>query len=155
MKSRQFFMELSVVPGLLESQDYLACNRRQISNQLVVRRKAFMGLSSQRQSLLTNSNLLLQWMPQRLSDFHGLLKRSAIAPSATVGPDEPHVASTAWPEDGLLEKQGLGKWEHEIKGTDLEGFLSSRIPSHPKLYRRQLKNGLRYVILPNKVPPNR
>lgn len=155
MKSRQFFMELSAVPGLLESQDYLACNRRQISNQLVVRRKAFMGLSSQRQSLLTNSNFLLQWMPQRLSDFHGLLKRSAIAPSATVGPDEPHVASTAWPEDGLLEKQGLGKWEHEIKGTDLEGFLSSRIPSHPKLYRGQLKNGLRYVILPNKVPPNR
>jgi hypothetical protein len=84
-----------------------------------------------------------------------LQKRSAIAPSATVGPDEPHVASTAWPEDGLLEKQGLGKWEHEIKGTDLEGFLSSRIPSHPKLYRGQLKNGLRYVILPNKVPPNR
>ncbi|CAN4086580.1 unnamed protein product [Withania somnifera] len=60
-------------------------------------------------------------------------------PRATVGPDEPHAASTTWP-DGVLEKQG---------------FDISELPSHPKLYRGQLKNGLRYLILPNKVPPNR
>ncbi|GBG59232.1 hypothetical protein CBR_g32249 [Chara braunii] len=37
----------------------------------------------------------------------------------------------------------------------LDEMLSMRLPSHPKLHRGQLKNGLRYVILPNKVPPNR
>ncbi|XP_070665321.1 stromal processing peptidase, chloroplastic-like isoform X2 [Malus domestica] len=73
---------------------------------------------------------------------------------ATVGPDEPHAASTAW-QDGLLEKQELDLLYPGVEKTELEGFLSSEIPSHPKLYRGQLKNGLRYVILPNKVPPNR
>jgi hypothetical protein len=73
---------------------------------------------------------------------------------ATVGPDEPHAASTAWP-DGVLEKQDLDISYPEIEQIDLDGFLSSELPSHPKLYRGQLKNGLRYLILPNKVPPNR
>ncbi|KAA8541397.1 hypothetical protein F0562_025360 [Nyssa sinensis] len=77
-----------------------------------------------------------------------------VVPHAAVGPDEPHAASTAWP-DGILEKQGLDLLETEIERTELEGFLSSKLPSHPKLYRGQLKNGLRYLILPNKVPPNR
>ncbi|KAM1638353.1 hypothetical protein TB2_008177 [Malus domestica] len=73
---------------------------------------------------------------------------------ATVGPDEPHAASTAW-QDVILEKQELDLLYPGVEKTKLEGFLSSEIPSHPKLYRGQLKNGLRYVILPNKVPPNR
>ncbi|CAK9145304.1 unnamed protein product [Ilex paraguariensis] len=73
---------------------------------------------------------------------------------ATVGPDEPHAASTTWP-DGVLEKQGLDLLDFQIKRTELEGFLSSELPSHPQLYRGQLQNGLRYLILPNKVPPNR
>ncbi|ONH98914.1 hypothetical protein PRUPE_7G271900 [Prunus persica] len=75
-------------------------------------------------------------------------------PYATVGPDEPHAASTAW-QDGILEKQDLDLLYPGVGNTELEGFLSSEIPSHPKLYRGQLKNGLRYLILPNKVPPNR
>lgn len=75
-------------------------------------------------------------------------------PQATVGPDEPHAASTAW-QDGVLEKQELDLLYPGVSKTELEGFLSSEIPSHPKLYRGQLKNGLRYLILPNKVPPNR
>lgn len=75
-------------------------------------------------------------------------------PRATVGPDEPHATSTSWP-DGILEKQGLDIFDPEIERTGLDGFLSSELPSHPKLYRGQLKNGLRYLILPNKVPPNR
>lgn len=73
---------------------------------------------------------------------------------ATVGPDEPHVASTTWP-DAVGEKEGLGPWNHEIEKAELEGFLSSPLPSHPKLHRGQLKNGLRYLILPNKIPANR
>ncbi|KAL5713697.1 hypothetical protein ACHQM5_015750 [Ranunculus cassubicifolius] len=73
---------------------------------------------------------------------------------ATVGPDEPHVASTTWP-DAVLEKQGLDFLDPEIGGAELQGFLDSELPSHPKLYRGQLKNGLRYLILPNKVPANR
>ncbi|GLU00162.1 hypothetical protein SLE2022_175480 [Rubroshorea leprosula] len=75
-------------------------------------------------------------------------------PCATVGPDEPHAASTAWP-DGVLEKQDLDLLYPQSLQTDVEGFLRSELPSHPKLYRGQLKNGLRYLILPNKVPPNR
>lgn len=78
-------------------------------------------------------------------------------PHATVGPDEPHAASTAWP-DGVLEKQGLDSLDPEIERSEiaeLEGFLGSELPSHPKLYRGQLNNGLRYLILPNKVPANR
>lgn len=74
-------------------------------------------------------------------------------PRATVGPDEPHAASMAWPD--VLEKQDLDISYPEIDRAELEGFLSTELPSHPKVYRGQLKNGLRYLILPNKVPPNR
>lgn len=73
-------------------------------------------------------------------------------PHATVGPDEPHAASTAWP-DGITEKQGLRVSDSELE--QIEAFLISELPSHPKLHRGQLKNGLRYLILPNKVPPKR
>ncbi|XP_024024586.1 stromal processing peptidase, chloroplastic-like [Morus notabilis] len=38
---------------------------------------------------------------------------------------------------------------------NLEGFLSSELPSHPNLTRGQLENGLRYCILPHKRLPNR
>ncbi|KAK8526974.1 hypothetical protein V6N12_054206, partial [Hibiscus sabdariffa] len=73
---------------------------------------------------------------------------------ATVGPDEPHAASTALP-DGLLEKQDLDLLYPQLQTAELEGFFSTELPSHPKLHRGQLKNGLRYLILPNKVPANR
>ncbi|XP_050363025.1 stromal processing peptidase, chloroplastic-like [Argentina anserina] len=75
-------------------------------------------------------------------------------PFATVGPDEPHAASTSWP-DGILEKQEPDLVYSGVEQTEVEEFLSSELPSHPKLYRGQLKNGLRYLILPNKVPPTR
>lgn len=78
----------------------------------------------------------------------------ARVPCATVGPEEPHATSTAWP-DGVLEKQELDLENFEFDRAALEGFLNSKLPSHPKLYRGQLKNGLRYLILPNKVPPSR
>ncbi|XP_015880000.1 stromal processing peptidase, chloroplastic isoform X2 [Ziziphus jujuba] len=74
-------------------------------------------------------------------------------PRATVGPDEPHAASTSCP-DGIVEKQDLDLLYPGVE-TELEVFLNSELPSHPKLYRGQLKNGMRYLILPNKVPPNR
>ncbi|KAK8997104.1 hypothetical protein V6N11_020593 [Hibiscus sabdariffa] len=73
---------------------------------------------------------------------------------ATVGPDEPHAASTALP-DALLEKQDFDSLYPQLQTAELEGFLSTELPSHPKLHRGQLKNGLRYLILPNKVPANR
>ncbi|KAL0380284.1 UNVERIFIED_CONTAM: Stromal processing peptidase, chloroplastic [Sesamum angustifolium] len=76
------------------------------------------------------------------------------APHATVGPEEPHAASTAWP-DGIMEKEGLDLLESEVERKEFENFLRFELPSHPKLHRGQLKNGLRYLILPNKVPPNR
>lgn len=78
-------------------------------------------------------------------------------PRAAVGPDEPHAASTTWP-DGVLEKQHFDFLDPDIEssqGTELDRFLGTELPTHPKLYRGQLKNGLRYLILPNKVPQNR
>ncbi|KAJ4963796.1 hypothetical protein NE237_023735 [Protea cynaroides] len=75
-------------------------------------------------------------------------------PFATIGPDEPHVASTTWP-DAILEKRSPNFLDPEVERAELEGFLSSELPTHPKLYRGQLKNGLRYLILPNKFPANR
>ncbi|KAH9624735.1 hypothetical protein KSS87_002449 [Heliosperma pusillum] len=78
------------------------------------------------------------------------------AQCSAVGPDEPHAVSTSWPEE-TLEKPGLDYLENEIRSAEgeVEEFLDVELPSHPKLYRGQLKNGLRYIILPNKVPPNR
>ncbi|KAL9253734.1 Stromal processing peptidase, chloroplastic-like protein [Drosera capensis] len=73
---------------------------------------------------------------------------------AAVGPDEPHAVSTTWP-DATLEKQGVSILDPEGRSIELEDFMSYELPSHPKLYRGQLENGLRYIILPNKVPPNR
>ncbi|KAL7592415.1 hypothetical protein Lser_V15G32592 [Lactuca serriola] len=76
---------------------------------------------------------------------------------AAVGPDEPHAASTAWPESALEQQSSdlLFDTESIEWRRELEGFLGSELPSHPKLYRGQLENGLRYLILPNKVPQNR
>lgn len=71
-----------------------------------------------------------------------------------MGPEEPHAASTTWP-DGVTEKQGLDSLDLEVERAEFERFLNSEVPSHPKLHRGQLSNGLRYLILPNKVPPNR
>ncbi|GAU18909.1 hypothetical protein TSUD_228990 [Trifolium subterraneum] len=81
----------------------------------------------------------------------GSAKRVQV-PHATVGPDEPHAASTTWP-DGVAEKQDLSLFDSELER--IEEFLGSELPSHPKLHRGQLKNGLRYLILPNKIPPTR
>ncbi|CAM0909938.1 unnamed protein product [Alopecurus aequalis] len=68
------------------------------------------------------------------------------------GPDEPHVASPTWSETAL-DKPYL---DHAVGNEELdEAFLDTPLPSHPKLIRGQLKNGLRYLILPNKVPADR
>ncbi|KAF9601664.1 hypothetical protein IFM89_021716 [Coptis chinensis] len=99
--------------------------------------------------LLDKSNFALS---KRSID--NLFVKPAHVTCATVGPDEPHVASTTWP-DAILDKQGLDFLDPEIERAELEGFLDSQLPSHPKLYRGQLKNGLRYLILPNMVPANR
>lgn len=56
------------------------------------------------------------------------------------------LPSQARPEDLVVAEQ---------EQQQLEQFLESRLPMHPKLYRGVLGNGLRYVILPNSVPPNR
>ncbi|GAU18884.1 hypothetical protein TSUD_228740 [Trifolium subterraneum] len=95
---------------------------------------------------------------QALSDtgthclYHSLYVKRVQVPHATVGPDEPHAASTTCP-DGVAEKQDLSLFDSELER--IEEFLGSELPSHPKLHRGQLKNGLRYLILPNKVPPTR
>lgn len=71
-----------------------------------------------------------------------------------MGPDEPHAANAIMP-GGVVEEQSLDSLDLEMERTELERILGSKLPSHPKLYRGQLRNGLRYLILPNKVPANR
>lgn len=92
--------------------------------------------------------------PTRQQSFWSKAGKSVHIPNAALGPDEPHVASTSW-SDTVFEKQGLGSWDTEAENIGLDGFLGSLLPSHPKLHRGQLKNGLRYIILPNKIPANR
>ncbi|CAI7791721.1 unnamed protein product [Closterium sp. NIES-54] len=43
----------------------------------------------------------------------------------------------------------------DAERAEVEALLAERLPSHPKVHRGMLDNGLRYVILPNKLPPNR
>ena len=38
---------------------------------------------------------------------------------------------------------------------DVETLLRQELEPNPELVQGQLENGLKYVILPNKVPPNR
>ncbi|GJN38868.1 hypothetical protein PR202_gb27946 [Eleusine coracana subsp. coracana] len=86
--------------------------------------------------------------------FRSRLSGAKVRPShilRAAGPDEPHVASPTWSETSL-DKPYL---DQSISQEELVGFLNTPLPSHPKLVRGQLKNGLRYLILPNKVPGNR
>ncbi|CAA6672630.1 unnamed protein product [Spirodela intermedia] len=90
--------------------------------------------------------------PLQKQFFSGMNVGPAPIPHATIGPEEPHAANMTWP-DTIVDKDVA--WDPEVETSDLEGFLSSPLPSHPKLHRGQLKNGLRYLILPNKVPADR
>ncbi|XP_052202121.1 stromal processing peptidase, chloroplastic [Diospyros lotus] len=127
---------------------------------LVEKRKSFCCLRLHPRGR-TGSNIFTSRVFPDKSAFHlsrhsleNSLVKQVYVPRAAVGPDEPHAASTAWPE-GILDKQSSHSLDLEIERTELESFLSTELPSHPKLYRGQLRNGLRYLILPNKVPPNR
>lgn len=77
---------------------------------------------------------------------------------ATTGPSEPHAANLTWvPEEKVLEHEGQALALESALGQemDIDDFLNSKLQSHPKLHRGRLSNGLQFVILPNKVPPNR
>lgn len=80
------------------------------------------------------------------------------ATQATTGPNEPHAANLTWmPEEEVLEHGGQAQALENALGKemDMNDFLESKLPAHPKLHHGRLPNGLQYVILPNKVPPNR
>ncbi|XP_066369350.1 stromal processing peptidase, chloroplastic-like isoform X4 [Miscanthus floridulus] len=86
--------------------------------------------------------------------FRSRLSGSKVRPShilRAAGPDEPHVASPTWSDTSL----DTSDMDHAISKEELEDVLNTPLPEHPKLIRGQLKNGLRYLILPNKVPANR
>lgn len=105
--------------------------------------------------MLETLKLIYTLMIERIISHPGIVLsqgKKVQLPQATVGPDEPHATSTTWPH-GDTEKQELSVSDLELE--QIEAFLGSKLPSHPKLYRGQLKNGLRYLILPNKVPPKR
>lgn len=76
---------------------------------------------------------------------------------ASSGVNQPHAAasSVALPEGGVCEKFDGSYTENRIGKDDSEDLMLLKLPSHPKIYKGQLKNGLRFVILPNKVPLNR
>ncbi|EFJ12171.1 hypothetical protein SELMODRAFT_446750 [Selaginella moellendorffii] len=75
---------------------------------------------------------------------------------ASVGPTEPQATSLKWLNDEKVSEKDSEGDESITNGMlGIEDHLKNMLPSHPKLHRGQLDNGLRYVILPNKVPPNR
>ena len=43
----------------------------------------------------------------------------------------------------------------EAQELDLESLLDTKLEQHKDLVQGELENGLRYVILPNQVPPER
>ncbi len=43
----------------------------------------------------------------------------------------------------------------EAHGTDVAALLDTRLEQHKDLVQGELPNGLKYVILPNQVPPER
>jgi len=86
--------------------------------------------------------------------LHNFQVKHVHVPCTSMGPNEPHAASIGCP-DGILERQDSDLLDSELERARLFEFLHSELPCHPKLHRGQLKNGLRYLILPNKVPPNR
>ncbi|CAD7695599.1 unnamed protein product [Ostreobium quekettii] len=42
-----------------------------------------------------------------------------------------------------------------VAAEDAQSFLDAEIPQHPDMVVGELKNGMRYVLFPNKTPPNR
>lgn len=72
------------------------------------------------------------------------------------GDNRPHAASSSVALPGeSLENMDMSNMQKMAGKDDMENILLSRLPSHPKIHRGQLKNGLRFVVLPNKVPLNR
>ena len=57
------------------------------------------------------------------------------------------VLSLTW-WDAMLQVQ-------DAQGTDVEALLGTRLEQHKELVQGELPNGLKYVILPNQVPPER
>ncbi|KAG0577820.1 hypothetical protein KC19_5G184500 [Ceratodon purpureus] len=88
----------------------------------------------------------------------GFSKRALFLTQATSGPNEPHAANLTWmPEEGVIEVGDQSQGLEDVLGKEIDAadFLASKLPTHPKLHHGRLSNGLQYVILPNKVPPNR
>ncbi|XP_024530004.1 stromal processing peptidase, chloroplastic [Selaginella moellendorffii] len=102
----------------------------------------------------------LSWMQCPASPRVPLLNRPQVSTSAvaraSVGPTEPQATSLKWLNDEKVSEKDSEGDESSTNGMlGIEDHLKNMLPSHPKLHRGQLDNGLRYVILPNKVPPNR
>eukprot|EP00245_Coleochaete_scutata_P005274 TRINITY_DN18712_c0_g1_i1.p1 TRINITY_DN18712_c0_g1~~TRINITY_DN18712_c0_g1_i1.p1 ORF type:complete len:1369 (+),score=265.63 TRINITY_DN18712_c0_g1_i1:154-4260(+) len=104
--------------------------------------------------MLRRSSLNDESMPREVSVSATSSSSSGASQSGKDAVPEPPKATSVLsppeetlqaPEDALLMEDRLA----------LEEFLETKLPMHPKLVRGQLENGLRYVILPNKVPPNR
>ncbi|KAI5069253.1 hypothetical protein GOP47_0015554 [Adiantum capillus-veneris] len=94
---------------------------------------------------------------QPLSQCHFLRANLPVRAEVSSGVNQPHAAasSLAVPEGDLLEKSEMGFMEKGFGKDDFQDLRLLTLPSHPKVCKGQLKNGLCYVILPNKVPANR
>lgn len=141
-KQKGFILAEHLPPGLPAGDSmYMCCNK-------IHRRRG-----SYAKSFSSRFSVDRSMFPLSKNSLDSTFEKQHHVRCAAVGPDEPHAVSTSWPE-GTLEKPGLDFVDPEVK-LEIEEFLNTELPSHPKLYRGQLKNGLRYIILPNKVPPNR
>ena len=77
------------------------------------------------------------------------------APAAAAGAPRGGQPPAAAPPSGATLVQPAAPPAPRATPTPLPAPLASPLPEHPLLRRGTLLNGLRYVVLPNAVPPNR
>ncbi|KNA06757.1 hypothetical protein SOVF_178050 [Spinacia oleracea] len=141
--SQKGFISMEQIPLATSTRDrmYLCCNQTR-------RRKGSFARSFSSRFPADKSTF-----PLSKNVPHSVCLKQHHARCSAVGPDEPHAVSTSL--EGTLENPGLDFLDPEVRRVEIEEVLNTELPSHPKLYRGQMINGLRYIILPNKVPPNR
>lgn len=98
-------------------------------------------ICSLRSSEFTPSQSFLRWSsnPKPLLLFRFQKRHSSLVISSTM----------VWLSNDL--NQGFP----QVSSQDSQSFLEKELPFHSDLVLGELENGLRYVIFPNKTPPNR
>ena len=110
------------------------------------------GLSSTRASCMTGKSLDASFLGARRK----VRVTIPIFGKYGGGSDPSSKASAKESKVSALTAVSDSASSEERNRSEHKAFLERELPEHPKLHRGTLKsNGLRYVVLPNKVPPQR